>query len=239
MNRMILMMTMLTSSVFAVNSMKEALAKSSLFIALVGDSTVADYDSGKTAQRGWGQLLPSLFKPSVRITNLAVGGRSTKTFFSEGRWAKALDLKPDLVLIQFGHNDGHGKDKPESTDAATDYRDNLERYVQEAREAGIFPILVTPMARRIYRPDGKIAGELKPYVEAMATVAARTGTPCVDLFGPSVSLFESLGDAGSVDLCMPKDRTHFTEKGARMMAAMVRDGLVRLEGDWRRWLEER
>jgi hypothetical protein len=39
-------------------------------------------------------------------------------------------------------------------------------------------------------------------------------------------LFERLGDAGSADLSSsPKDRTHFSEKGARAMARLVLEGL--------------
>ena len=53
--------------------------------------------------------------------NSAKNGRSTKTFLNEGLWAKALALKPDVILIQFGHNDSHDPKLPEATNAATDY----------------------------------------------------------------------------------------------------------------------
>jgi lysophospholipase L1-like esterase len=94
-----------------------------LRIVIIGDSTVCDYPE-TSPSRGWGQFIQERFKDGdVKVINLAAAGRSTKTFIKEGRWQKALDSKPDYVLIQFGHNDSHGPEKPESTDAATDYKD--------------------------------------------------------------------------------------------------------------------
>ena len=105
--------------------------------------------------RGWGQFIEEQFR-GVKVINLAAAGRSTKTFIKEGRWKKALEEKPDYVLIQFGHNDSHGPEKPESTDAATDYKEYLRRYIDESRAIGATPILVTPMVRRTFDADGKL-----------------------------------------------------------------------------------
>ena len=89
-------------------------------IYLVGDSTMADYsdnyDPGKDYYTtrfpvtGWGQVFQELFKypvehsgpiirDSVRIVDRARGGRSTRTFFQEGRWRNVYEnLMPgDLV----------------------------------------------------------------------------------------------------------------------------------------------
>jgi lysophospholipase L1-like esterase len=79
---------------------------------------------------------------------MARGGRSSKSFIAEGLWKKCLDLKPDYVLIQFGHNDqpGHGADR--ETDPNTTYRQFMTQYVDDARAAGIKPVLITPMSRR-------------------------------------------------------------------------------------------
>ena len=159
-----------------------------------------------------------------------MSGRSTKTFIQEGLWAKTLAEKPDFVLIQFGHNDSHAKGRPESTDAATDYRDLLRRYVDEARADGATPVLVTPMHRRSFAPDGKVTQELLPYADAMKVVAKEKQVALVDLHGASGALFEQLGDAGSADLsCSATDRTHFSERGAKAMAELVLKGLVGVE----------
>lgn len=199
-----------------------------LRIVILGDSTVCDYPADSPI-RGWGQLLGEGFKKAVAIRNVAVSGRSTKTFITEGRLKKALEVPADFALIQFGHNDSHGKDRPESTDAATDYKEFLRTYIDSFQKAGTQPILVTPMHRRTFT-KGKLTEELRPYAEAMKAVAEEKKVPVVDLYTLSGELFEKLGDEGSADLsCSPKDRTHFSEKGARAMARLVLGELAKIE----------
>jgi rhamnogalacturonan acetylesterase len=75
---------------------------------LIGDSTVRN---GTKGQMGWGTPIAGLFDPArIRVENRALGGRSSRTYFTEGLWDKVLaELKPgDFVLMQFGHNDGGG-----------------------------------------------------------------------------------------------------------------------------------
>ena len=190
-------------------------------IAVIGDSTVCEFPAASNI-RGWGHFLSPAFQAHVRVINLAKSGRSTKTFIKEGLWTKTLAEKPDFVLIQFGHNDSHARERPESTDAATDYRDFLRRYVDEARAGGSTPVLVTPMHRRNFDKDGKVTHELLPYADAMKAVAKEKKVALVDLHAASGEVFQKLGNAGSADLsCSATDRTHFSEKGAKLMAELV------------------
>lgn len=196
-----------------------------LKIALAGDSTVADYPP-ESPIRGWGQVIGAYFKENVKIQNFAAGGRSTKTFLSEGRWENLLKSKPDCILLQFGHNDSHAKAKPESTDANTDYKDYLRKYADEAKAAGIRIIFITPMHRRTFDKDGEPTRELLPYANAMKEIASEKGIVCLDLHNSSGLLFKRLGDEGSTDLsCSPTDRTHFSQKGAEAMAGLIVDAL--------------
>lgn len=196
-----------------------------LKIALAGDSTVADYPP-ESPIRGWGQSIGSFFKENVKIQNFAVGGRSTKTFLSEGRWVDLLKSKPDCILLQFGHNDSHVKGKPESTDANTDYKDYLRKYADEAKAAVIPIIFITPMHRRTFDEDGEPTKELLPYANAMKEIASEKGIICIDLYSLSGLLLKRLGDNGSGDLsCSPTDRTHFSKKGAETMAGLIADEL--------------
>jgi len=201
-----------------------------LRIVIIGDSTVCEYPADKP-ERGWGMFLEAGFKPgTVKAINLAKSGRSTKTFIKEGLWDKALKEKPDLVLIQFGHNDSHAKERPESTDAATDYKEYLRRYLDEARAVGATPILVTPMQRRTFRPDGTLSDSLKPYADAMKEVAAEKKAPLIDLHKSSGELFAKLGEKASADFAnQPGDRTHFNEMGAKAMADLVMKELPTVE----------
>lgn len=195
---------------------------SAVRIVLVGDSTVCIYPATRP-DRGWGQFVEERFRPgTVKVINLATSGRSTKTFILEGRWQKALAEKPDYVLIQFGHNDAHSPDRPEATDAATDYKENLRRYVDEARASHATPILVTPMVRRAFGADGKLVDDLERYSAAMKEVAAEKKAALIDLHASSKALVEKLGPEASAEMAnKPGDETHFNEKGARAMADLV------------------
>ena len=208
-------------SLLAMLAISNSAEQAKLTFAIIGDSTVCDYPA-EHACRGWGQFIAEYFNDKVRVVNLAASGRSTKTFIAEGRWKRTLAEKPDVVLIQFGHNDSHAAAKPESTDAATDYRDFLRRYVDESRAANATPILVTPMYRRTFDADGKLTDILQPYADAMKAVAAEKKVALIDLHTASGELFRKLGKEHCPELAnSPTDFTHFNEKGARAMAELV------------------
>src|SRR6187431_2701126 len=149
-------------------------------VVLAGDSTV-------TNTAGWGAAFAKRLKPEAECVNLSSGGQSTKSFSDGGRWKKVIEAKPAFVLIQFGHNDMPGKGPNRETDPETTYRENLIRFVKEAKAIGAQPIIVTSMARRIF-DNGKIRGELKPYADAAKKVAADEKVPLVDLFARSIEL---------------------------------------------------
>jgi len=72
---------------------------------LIGDSTVKN---GTKDLRGWGEEIGVFFDPAkITVQNRALGGRSSRTFLTEGLWDKVeAEIKPgDFVLMQFGHND--------------------------------------------------------------------------------------------------------------------------------------
>jgi lysophospholipase L1-like esterase len=210
----------------------------SLCIAVAGDSTVCDQPLDSSC-RGWGQYLHEYFLKSVRIVNLAYSGCSTKTFITQGRWDKVLCEKPDFVLIQFGHNDSHAPELPESTDATVEYPANLERYIEEARAIGATPVLITPMHRRIFDADGQLDDNLQPYADAMKTVAVEKAVALIDLHTLSGELLCEWGETASKEMANEEgDRTHFNEYGARMMLDLVMREWIRLEPRLQSYLVE-
>jgi lysophospholipase L1-like esterase/pimeloyl-ACP methyl ester carboxylesterase len=184
-----------------------------VLIVLAGDSTVTD-------KAGWGAAFAGRLQQNAKVVNLAAGGRSSKSFRSEGIWRHAVDLHPDYLIIQFGHNDCPGKGPERETNPATDFPANLERFVEEARAVGAQPILVSPMTRRRF-VNGSIESILTPYAEAARSVAKKTGTPLIDLHPRSVDLFNSLGDTRGAELNPPGDRTHFSAKGAEVITDLI------------------
>jgi lysophospholipase L1-like esterase len=193
-------------------------------IVLAGDSTVTD-------DAGWGGAFARLLGDNIECINLSRGGRSSRSFAAEGLWKKCLDLKPDYVLIQFGHNDqpGHGPDR--ETDPETSYRENLRRYVEEARSAGAKPVLVTPLTRRQFGADGKIHSTLTPYADVVKRTAAEMNVPLVDLHSRSIALCEALGEDGCKAISPPRpgglDGTHLNARGSQLVAPLVADELRR------------
>ena len=119
-------------------------------IFIIGDSTAANKDlSQGKLERGWGMALQCFFDDNIRVDNHAVNGRSSLSFFNEGRWNKVLEkMKPgDYVIIQFGHNDE--KAQPERhTDPGSTFDYNLSKFVREAREHGGIPVLMNCVVRR-------------------------------------------------------------------------------------------
>src|SRR5882672_6768656 len=72
---------------------------------VVGDSTANNNANGA---QGWADPFISYFDGNkINVLNRARGGRSSRTFITEGLWDKVLGemKKGDFVLIQFGHND--------------------------------------------------------------------------------------------------------------------------------------
>ena len=202
-------------------------------IALVGDSTV-------TSSAGWGDGFTARLSDRVEVTNLSAGGRSSMSFVNEGRWKKCLELKPDYVLIQFGHNDQKVEDPKRGTDPKTTYRQYMTKYVDEARAAGIKPILVTSLSRRAWGYDGKIHSTLGPYVEVVLAIAKEKDVPLIDLHARSIDLYEKLGRT-EVDTLSPRnaatdpaskgkteiDHTHLNAKGSRVVGSLLAEDMVK------------
>ncbi|URW76979.1 rhamnogalacturonan acetylesterase [Sphingomonas donggukensis] len=160
-------------------------------IVLVGDSTVQ-------ANSGWGGAFCAYHVTSfAACVNLARGGRSTSNYRAEGSWALALaemrtpGFAVTYVLIGFGHNDQPGK-PGRSTDLATEFPANMERYVAEIRATGAIPVLFTPLTRRQFK-DGRLDRDLDPWAAAIRAVGARTATPVIDLNRLSADAVQAMG----------------------------------------------
>ncbi len=179
-------------------------------------------------RRGWGQFIQGYFDSSVLVINDAIDGQSTKTFISEGHLQKALMDKPDILLIQFGHNDCL-HDDPRGTDVETEYPTNLVTFINGAGVVHAKPILVTPMHFRKFNKAGKVDDALAPYCEVMRVIGTRKKTPVIDLYAASGSLFNSLGQAGTDKLGVSTDFVHFNEAGAKRLAAIVMEKLPSLD----------
>lgn len=156
-------------------------------IALASDSTVQE-------SSGWGNGFAACLTPDVDLLNLAVGGRSSRSYREEGRWAQVLSLKPDYVLVGFSHNDA-SKNKPEVYVTPDDFRVRIDQFVDEARAAGIKIVLMTQITSKRFDKDGKIenlAGA-EIYDGITREEAKAKHVPLMDMAAVSTAYFMSIG----------------------------------------------
>ncbi|MET0355425.1 MAG: rhamnogalacturonan acetylesterase [Cellvibrio sp.] len=219
-------------------------------------STEPDYATKRYPQQGWGQVFQPLFTPEsiTRLKNLHVGsnvkvepkakgGRSTRSFFEEGRWREIYDaLQPgDLVLIQFGHND-QSKDKVERYTPIDGYKQYLRLYVEQVRAKKARPILITSVNRNYPWVDGKLQNSHGDYPQAVKDIATEMKVDLIDLTQISIDHFTAKGEAYVTEkyfMNLPegkfegypkglKDNTHFQPEGAEAVAKLVFEALTKL-----------
>lgn len=226
--------------------------KSRPTLFLVGDSTVKVSTKG---QRGWGEEFAHFFDPSkINVVNRAIGGRSSRTFQTEGRWDQVVaELKPgDFVIVQFGHNDsgalndtsrargtikGVGEETEEIDNLITkkhevvhSYGWYMRKYATDTKAKGAAPIICSLVPRKTWTDDGKIARANTSYGGWALKAAHATGAAFIDLNEIVAQTYESLGKE-KVDTLFADEHTHTTVAGAQVSAACVIAGLKGLPGD--------
>ncbi|SIT02958.1 rhamnogalacturonan acetylesterase [Chryseobacterium gambrini] len=227
----------------AVSALLLAQQKPTLF--LIGDSTMATKENpDKNPEHGWGQVFPQFLTTGIEIQNHAVNGRSSKSFRTEGRWDQVEKQlkKGDFVIIQFGHNDQKIKDSTKFTNPYTQYRANLERYVNEARAKGAIPVLMTSIVRRNFNENGVLIDTHKEYPLVVRMVANDLKVPFVDMqllteqmeiaYGPENSKKLHLYYKEGEDPYYPKgkeDDTHLSKLGAETVAKLAAKSLKTLK----------
>lgn len=212
---------------------------------LIGDSTIANKDNpDKNPEHGWGQVLQQFFTTGIEIQNHAMNGRSSKSFRTEGRWDKVEKQlkKGDFVVIQFGHNDQKVKDSTKFTNPYTQYRANLERYVNETRAKGATPILMTSIVRRNFTENGVLVDTHREYPLVVRLVADAMKVPFVDMqllteqmeisVGPEKSKLLHLHFKAGENPYYEKDKaddTHLSKLGAEKVANLAVTSLKTLK----------
>lgn len=222
---------------------------------LVGDSTVRNgHGDGAGGQWGWGdELAPYFNLAKINVVNRAIGGLSSRNFITEGHWAEDLAMmKPgDVVLIQFGHNDGGPLDDPARARGSipgvgdeTKDVDNpvlkihetvhtygwyLRKYVEDARGKGVTPILCTLIPRKIWK-DGKIVRNDDTYAGWAREVAAQEHVGLIDLNKRIADHYDAMGES-AVEPLFADPHTHTSLAGAELNAEVVVQGLKALPND--------
>lgn len=216
---------------------------------LVGDSTVKS--GGSKGMIGWGERLAPWFDTNrINVINRAIGGRSARTYFNEGRWdAVAAELKPgDFVLIQFGHNDqgrigdpanknradgkGLGEEvvedvKPDGTkESVHTFGWYLNHFATSAKARGATVVICAPIPHKDRWEKGRDFADLAGWDRE---VARKNGVYFLDLTLAVTATYQKLGPAAVAPLFADRG-THTTDAGAQTNALCVVAGLRGLSG---------
>ncbi len=209
-------------------------------IFLCGDSTAASYGPGEAPLTGWGQVLPELL-PGTEVDNRAKAGRSTKSYLAEGRLQAIEPLlrRGDLLLVQFGHNDGSSL-VWRHTDPWTSFMNNLAIFADTALLAGAIPVLMTSGCCRNWE-DGELKPSLGDYPEAVRVLAAKKNLPLIDLYAETFRAVREAGEEKSREWYLhvapgeyprfpqgTEDNTHTRRAGAEVFGRLAAEGLKRL-----------
>ena len=204
-------------------------------IFLAGDSTMSIKAEKNFPETGWGMPFIHFWNENLMVVNKAKNGRSTKTFLSEGLWKQIMDeaTAGDYVFIQFGHND-EVKSKVNTYTTPEEFTANLKKYIGDAREKKMIPVLMTPVARRKFDAAGKIEQTHQEYSALVRKLATEEKALFIDLDTQSMQRYQQFGVENSKLLfCQLKpgehpnypdgkdDNTHFNELGARLIAQLV------------------
>lgn len=212
---------------------------------IIGDSTVKNGDGKPTnPMQGWGSYIAENFDTvRIDVQNHAIGGRSSRTFITEGRWDKILSnlKKGDYVIMQFGHNDsgplddtarargtikGIGDDSVEvynpilkKQEVVHTYGWYMRKYVNDTKAKGATPIVCSPIPRNDWK-DGKVLRSDNSYALWAKQIAEQTGTAFIDLNNVLGDEYEKLGKEVT-DKFFPVEHTHTSKDGALFNAGIV------------------
>ena len=229
-----------------------ALAVTGDLFAQSGNSTPVLFIAGNSTasngtEKGWGSHLQKYFDPEkLLVDNRARGGRSSRTFVTEGLWDSLYnDLSEgDYVLIEFGHNDAGkinddrrargsipslGDDTLEIDNLVTGKHEvvhtfgwYMKKMINETKAKGATPIVLSMTARNVW-PEGKPERE-NLFCTLAREIADETQVNFIDLRNMIADQYELLGPIRVREL-FPVDHTHTSPEGANINAAMVVSGL--------------
>ena len=234
-------------------------------VFIAGDSTAAK--GAGAEQQGWGVPFADYFAPEkITVVNRARGGRSSRTFMSEGLWDELLaEVKSgDFVLIQFGHNDGDAiNEPPPGSEQPLRARGSLPGLGEETQEidnavtkkhevvhtvgwyvrkmiADVEAKGATPIVLsltvRNIWKDGKVERGSGNFRAWDREIAQTAGVGFVDVTRIIADRYQELGES-MVKTFFPKDHSHTNAIGADFIASAVFAGLKGIQhGPWANFL---
>ena len=229
---------------------------------IIGDSTVRNGDgTGKGNLWGWGSFIVDYFDTSaISVQNHAIGGRSSRTFITEGRWDKILAnlKKGDYVIMQFGHNDGGplddtarargsirgiGNESKEiynpimkKQEVVYTYGHYMRKYIRDASAKGAISIVCSPVPRNNWK-DNKVVRSPESYSGWAEQIAKEEEAYFINLNDLVATKYEQIG-AAAVKPFFPGDHTHTDINGAKLNAEIVIEQLKKINtGELKKYMK--
>ena len=229
-------------------------------VFLIGDSTVKNgRGDGSGGQWGWGSWFNQFFDTTkISVENHALGGRSSRTFYTEDLWHKVLEgiKQGDYLLIQFGHNDGgplntgraraslRGTGEESQTvimernggpEEVFTYGHYLRIYIRQAKAKGAVPIVLSPTPGNRWT-DGKVNLMTETYTQWAREVAGQEGVTFVDLNKLIADKLNELGETkGRLQFV---DSVHTTKDGAVLNAQALIEGIVATDSPLKQFIKK-
>ncbi|WP_321426481.1 rhamnogalacturonan acetylesterase [uncultured Bacteroides sp.] len=224
-------------------------------VFIIGDSTVKNgKDDGSNNQWGWGHFFSDMVDTTkVSVENHALGGRSSRTYITEGLWDNVLSaVKPgDYVLVQFGHNDsgslnvgraraslkGNGDNDTtvvmESTGKAEKVQSfgwYMRKYAKDVKAKKATPILLSHIPRNMFTTKDSVAVIRNSDGFGLWTkqAAAMEHVPYIDLNKLAADKLDKMGK-DAIQKLYYGDHTHTSKAGAILNAQTVAEGLRSLK----------
>lgn len=234
---------------------------------VVGDSTAAAFQDNYYYPRyGWGTQLERYFQ-GIIIQNLAVSGTSTKSYLNTQQYQTLLQSMKagDYLIIGFGHNDekaesGRYTNPNDSINTPGSIQNYLfEYYFKPAKEAGVSPVVCTPIVRRdrgnnytgesghITSSQTTVEGTFPGgnYSKAIKTAGVAKNVPVLDLTRRTRDLYEQLTAQGAKyhhawvsSREVSIDNTHTNLYGAAYNAWLIADELQKTSSPLKNYIIE-
>jgi lysophospholipase L1-like esterase len=222
--------------------------KGKAVIFTIGDSTVKNNDNDIEGMWGWGSVIDEYFDSNKCVVdNQAMAGRSARTYLDEGRWDRVYNaLQPgDIVLIQFGHNDGGAIGTPPARGELRGNGDStrivlmqanrrnqviytygwyIRKFVGDAIEKGAIPVVLSHTPRNQWTDDEKVIRNNTSYGLWAKEAAGEAGGYFIDLNEISAAKLEKMGKESAAEY-FKNDHTHSSLKGAHLNAQSIIKGI--------------